>query len=256
MQKTEFLTIYPTFENFKIVKKTLPSVLEESMNNNSKVIVHDSSVREKEQKRKYLEGLRSKYDFLLLLSDNISAAHSRNMCLSLGMDLYAPDYTCLLEDDHGYREGTIDALIKAMKEYYGKRSPNGLMYGIFTTCYTHTHASIKKIKGNLGYPLIEENADPFTVGGTNNCFRCAPTSHWINVLKFYDTDEYLLSTFQTSQPRWRNYHKGFTAMYVGNRKLEYFVETRGRGMTSKDSKKIWDDCYAASDSRSGNINNK
>lgn len=248
MEKTVFLTIFPSFENLDVVKKTLPSIIEETKRNDARLIVHDSSVKGKKEKWFYLQELNKEDDFFLILSDNLSAAHARNMCLRLGQELYAPDYICLLEDDHGYEEGLIPAMIYAMKQYYGNVSPNGLRYGMFTGCTTHTHASLIKLNDGNSYPDEAEN--PFTIGGANNCFRCAPTNHWVNVLKGYDTDEYLLSEFQTANPRWRNYHKGFTALYVADGTLVFNVAAPGRGMTSTDELKLWDNKFCASDKRS------
>ena len=85
MDKTSFLTIYCSFEQIDVVKLTLPGIIEETKRN----------------------------DFFLLLSSNLSMAHARNMCLQLGQELYAPDYICMLEDDHGYKEGIIIELTKA-----------------------------------------------------------------------------------------------------------------------------------------------
>lgn len=247
MQKTEFLTIYPTFEKLEAVKKTLPSVIEETKRNDAKLIVHDSS-NQRDEKWEYLQELNKNNDFFLLLSDNLSMAHARNMCLALGQEMYAPDYICMIEDDHGFKEGMIASLVEAMKKYYGKVSPNGLKYGMFSACTEDTHAKIENINEKYSYPALDNK--PFAMGGFNSCFRCAPTSHWNNILKGYDTDEYLISTYQTSNLRWRNYHKGFTVMFVDNGEKIFIVEAEGRGMTSKGKLKLWDETYTASDPRS------
>ena len=248
MDKTEFLTIFPTFENLDVVKQTLPSVIEETKRNDAKLIVHDSSEHGREEKWEYLKEVNDDNDFFLLLSTNLSMAHARNMCLQLGQELYAPDYICMIEDDHGFNEGMITALVVAMKKFYGKESPNGMRYGMFTACHKHTHANLIQVEDEYYMPSPESK--PFQIGGYNSCFRCAPTSHWNNILKGYDTDEYLISTFQTSNLRWRNYHKGFTVMLVGDGGLVFDVEAKGRGVTSSNSLKLWDDEYCASDPRS------
>lgn len=248
MEKTEFLTIFPTFEQLEVVKKTLPSIMEETRINDAKLIVHDSSVKGRREKWDYLLELNKNHDFFLILSNNLSMAHARNMCLQLGQELYAPDYICMLEDDHGFSEGLISELVGAMKRYYGKVSPNGLRYGIFSGCGVHTNAKLIKTEDDHFYPAPDQ--EPFNLGGFNSCFRCAPTHHWVNVLKGYDTDEYLISTYQTAHIRWRNYHKGFTYLIVNSGKRVFEVKSVGRGMSSDEKLNLWDEKYTASDSRS------
>ncbi|MBU1046177.1 hypothetical protein KKH36_00125 [Patescibacteria group bacterium] len=249
MQKTKFLTIYPSFENLEVVKKTLPSVIEETKKNDAKLIVHDSSIKNKEEKWNWLQELNKNNDFFLILSNNISMAHARNMCLQLGQELYAPEYICMIEDDHGFKEGLIQNITKAMQKYYGEISPNGLRYGLFSACTKHLHAKkLLKLKDGNSYP--DKKSIPIGIGGSNSCFRCAPTSHWNNVLKGYDTDEYLISTFQTKNLNFRNYNKGFTTMFIQEGKYTYDIEAIGRGMTTNESLKLWDETYTASDHRS------
>jgi glycosyltransferase involved in cell wall biosynthesis len=247
MDKAEFLTIFPTFENLSIVKKTLPSVIEETKRNDAKLIVHDSSVRGREEKWQYLQALNKNNDFFLLLSSNLSMGHARNMCMAVGQELYAPDYICVIDDDHGYQEGLIPHLIKAMKKYYGKMCPNGLRYGMFTGCDVHTRTKRVSLGDGFSYPSSDN--DPKAIGGSNNCFRCAPTSHWVNVLKGWDTDEYLISLYQTVNIRGRNYHKGFTVLFVEDGPKSFEIDYEGRGL-SKKGLKLWDDTYTASDARS------
>jgi len=248
MDKAEFLTIFPTFEKLDVVRETLPTVIAETRRANARLLVHDCSVKQRREMRVYLEDLNRDGDFFLICSDNMSLAHSRNLCLKLGQELYAPDYICVLEDDHGYRPGVIDSLVNAMRVYYGKPAPNGLLFGMFIACAVHTHAKLKSLPDGHLYP--GEESDTFSIGGANNCFRCAPASHWNNVLRHYETDEYPLSEYQTAGPRWRNYHKGFTVLFVDGGAGTFEVDNTGRGMTSGSNLKPWDGHYCASDARS------
>lgn len=249
MQKKEFLTIFPTFEKLEVVKKTLPSIIEETKRNDAGLIVHDSSVNNRQEKWQYLQELNKNGDFFLLLSTNLSMAHARNTCLHLGQDLYAPDYICMLEEDHGFKDGLIKEMTKAMIKYYGKLSPNGLRYGLFTGCMTHSKAIKNKLEDGNFYPDKKSPA-PGPIGGANSCFRCAPTSHWNNILQGYDTDEYLISRYQTSQLNLRNYHKGFTTLFVQGGNYVFEVEAIGRGASVRNKLTLWDDKYTASDPRS------
>jgi len=248
MEKTEFLTIFPTFENLEVVKKTLPSVIEETKRNDAKLIVHDSSVNGRQEKWDYLHELNKTGDFFLILSNNLPMAHARNMCLHLGQELYAPEYICIMDDDHGFRQGLVSSMVEAMKKYYGKASPNGLRYGMFSACFVHTRTKREKINDMYEFPTI--NNEPFAMGGFNSCFRCAPTNHWNNVLKGYDTDEYLISIYQTATLRWRNYHKGFTILFVGNGNLVFDIDNQGRGTSFPNELRLWDEKYCKSDTRS------
>ena len=251
MEKTKFLTIFASFENYEVVRQTLPAVIAETKENDARLIVHDSSVNERDSKWKWLIELSETENFFLILSTNMSMAHARNMCLQFGKEMYSPDYICFLEDDHGFRFGAIAALISAMENEYGKISPNGLRYGLFSTCLEHTNANLAICENNNHFP-VGENAQ-FNLGGPNSCMRCAPASHWDNVLKGYDTDEYLISNYQTAQLRWRNYHKGFTGLFVGDGSLSFCVDCKGRGETSANGLRLWDKHYCASDERSRHI---
>lgn len=254
MQKVEFLTIFPTYGNLAVVQKTLPSVIKETQKyKEAKLIVHDSTeiVHGQQEKWDYLRKMEQEFGFFLILSTNLSMAHARNMCLQLGQELFAPDYICMLEDDHGYQPNLINSLVEGMKRYYGKEAPNGFKYGMFSACVKHTNADIKPLDDFYSYPSV--HSSPFTIGGFNSCFRCAPANHWYSVLKGYDTDEYLISNFQTANLRWRNYHKGFTVLFLGNGQLIHIEESEGRGETDSSEIKLWDKEFAASDKRSIHI---
>ena len=248
MDKTYFLTIYPSFEQLDIVRKTLPSVIEETRRNDAKLIVHDSSVKSRSEKWSYLREMNRDGDFFLMLTDNLSMAHARNMCIRLGQEMYAPEIICLLEDDHGYKEGFIPKMTATVEKYYGKKCSNGLRYGMFTGCRTHnTHMQKSTGNDNNFYPM-EQPA--WQTGRANSCCRCAPTSHWNNVLKGYDTDEYLISPYQTGYLNLRNYHKGFTVMLLENGEAMFDIENVGMGYTLPEDMRGWDDEYTASDPRS------
>ncbi len=252
MDKAKILTIFPTFEALDVVTKTLPSVIEETNGYpDARLIIHDSSIKDRQLKWDWLQQITTNNErIMLLLTNNMSMAHARNMCLQLGYEMYAPDYILMLEDDHGLNEGAIDALVHQMKENYGKVSPNGLRYGMFSLCYKHTNAQFVQVAdgSNLHYP--HANSDQLSIGGMNSCFRCAPASHWQAVLKGYDTDEYLMSLHQTVNLRLRNYRKGFTVLFIGNGDLCIVEEHEGRGMSRGDKLKICDENYCASDRRS------
>ena len=254
MDQTEFLTIVGSYANLDIVRQTLPTVIEETKRNNARLIVHDSTEPRHGQTEKwaYLQDMERQHGFFLLLSTNLSMAHARNMCMRLGQELFLPAYIAMMEDDHGYRPGFIPQLLDAMKCYYGKPSPNGLRFGLFTGCGSHRHRKSQSLPGTEHtYVPIKEKTNPMVVGGANSCFRAAPSHHWDHVLKGYDTDEYLISTHQTKNLNARNYHKGFTAMLVGGGRYMFDLDHSSRGWSGgNEMSGLWDDQYAASDPRS------
>jgi hypothetical protein len=75
-------------------------------------------------------------------------------------------------------------------------------------------------------------------------------------LKGYDTDEYLISTYQTANIRWRNYHKGFTYLIVKHGTKVFEMEGGGRGMSRDGKLNLWDEKYTASDKRSNYLGKK
>jgi hypothetical protein len=248
MDKTEFLTIYGTFESLEVVRDTLPTIIAETRRNDARLIVHDSSVNGRDEKWRYLLDLNKNHDFHLILSDNMSMANARNMCFQLGNSLYSPDFICMVEDDHGFKEGMIQALIAAMRTYYGKVCPNGFRYGLFTGCGRHHVGDRHVLPDGNSYP--DPSARKIRLGGVNSCFRCAPAHHWHNVLKGYDPDEYPVSNYQVAQLNFRNYNNGFTCMIVQDGTLAYHVERVGRGASSEDGgPRLWDNKYTASDPR-------
>lgn len=253
MDQTEFLTIVGSYANLDVVRKTLPTVAEETNKNNARLIVHDSTETRhgQEEKWAYLREMEKEYGFFLLLSTNLSMAHARNMCLRLGQELFLPEYIAMMEDDHGYRPGFIPELLDAMKTYYGKPCPNGLKFGLFTGCGAHRHGKTQPLDDtDHCYIPIKDGTNPMFAGGANSCFRAAPSHHWDHVLKGYDTDEYLISTHQTKNLNFRNYHKGFTAMVVRNGLFMFDIEHESRGWSGDEMSGLWDDEYAASDPRS------
>ncbi|MBO9413799.1 MULTISPECIES: hypothetical protein [unclassified Ruegeria] len=258
MQKTKILSIYGSYGNLNEVEQTLPSVIEETQRNDARLIIHDSTEPEhgREEKWAYLRQFEQEDRVFLLLSNNLSMAHARNMCLRLGQEMYLPDHIAMMEDDHGYKAGFIPKLVDAIEENYGKVAPNGLRFGLFTGCTNtkHDHGRVTEPFGDSGhhYVKITDQANPFAVGGANSCFRAAPTHHWDHVLKGYDTDEYLISTFQTKNLNYRNYHSGFTTMIVADGDFMFDVEVNtGRGTSRQIGEQaLWDDKYTASDPRS------
>jgi hypothetical protein len=249
MASADFVTIYTSFNDFSAVRKIFPLVLAEAKRTGTALIVHDCSTIETEEIWKWYREMSEKHKFVHLFSNRIPFAIARNTCLSLALEMFAPQYICMLEDDHGYAEGAIDKLRAAMRTHYGQPSPNGLKYGLFSLCPDHWGESFRQAcqsdgEGNL-YP--GPTVSPMQMGGANSCCRCAPASHWMSVLKGYDVDEYPISFYQTRNLNFRNYHRGFTTLYVGGGELVYYDERPGNGEALVNV--LFDDEYTLSDPR-------
>lgn len=250
----EFLTIYCCFEDVDTVSRMLPTVLSESKMAGAGVVVHDCSVTNKSAMETLIANLKQEYSFFFIHTDPISMGLSRNLALWISLEIHAPTYVCMIEDDHGYSPGLIPEMVDAMKRFYGKESPNGLRYGMFSACpfcwgeeYLNALIPVDEVHRVVDASRVP----PLMAGGTNSCFRCAPTSHWVSVLKGYDVDEYPISTFQTAGINFRNYHKGFTTMVVRNGDLVLRQEREGRGFTTAPEHRPFNIEYAARDPRSG-----
>jgi len=250
MRQAEMVVIFPTFEDVDTVKKTLPSVLEECRRSGAALIVHDASEKNRDEMWSYLQSVCNGDGVFLILTSPISMAAARNMCLKTALSLYAPTYICMLEDDHGFHPGAVDALVSAMRQYYGTRAPNGLRFGLFSGCL-HCWRDLHKFSALPdGHVYPDTDNQLHALGGANSCFRCAPTSHWQNVLEGYDPDEYMISNWQTRHLNFRNYHRGFTSLYVEGGDISFTVDRVGQGYTQEARLRRWDEDYTASDPRS------
>ncbi len=242
--------IYPTYEDVETVRLTLPSILAEARQSGAALIVHDASVTRTAEMRDYLTETCSTDAFLILTSP-MSMGEARNLCLEAAISLFAPSHICMLEDDHGLHPGAVPSLLAAAREHYGRPAPNGLAFGLFSgclQCWGHLHA-FQTLEGTRH--LFPASDNPIhALGGANSCFRCAPTSHWQSVLKGYDTDEYMISNWQTRNINFRNYYRGFTSLYVEGGELAFAVDREGQGYTQTPALRRWDETYTASDPRS------
>jgi hypothetical protein len=250
MPSAELTVIFPTFEDVETVLQTLPSVVQECRRSGAALIVHDASVKNRGEMWSRLQAICDGEREFLLLTSPISMAAARNLCLETALTLFTPSYICMLEDDHGLRPGAIPRLIEAMKTHYGQPAPNGLRFGLFSGCQRcwQEHFSCAQLPDGHGYP--EAESPPWILGGANSCFRCAPTSHWQNVLKGYDVDEYMISNYQTRNANLRNYNRGYTTLYVDGGDLAFSVDRVGQGYTQAPELPRWAENFTASDRRS------
>jgi glycosyltransferase involved in cell wall biosynthesis len=249
IEKHRLLVVINTFNDLDTIKLTLPSVVADATPHSAKVVVHDCSTENREEIRSWLSRFADESGIFLIMSSRLSLGDARNMAVTTGISLFFPDYICVLEDDHGFKPGMTEALLHAMESHYGRRAPNGMVFGLFSGCPHCWEPPFRTVPLDENDSLPAPDVDPFQLGGANSCFRAAPTAHWQNVLKGYDSDEYMISYWQTKNLNLRNYNNGFTTRYVGNGDLIFRVGRVGQGSTQVAEKRAWDPNFAKSDPR-------
>ncbi len=249
MKIREFLTVFNSFEDLETIQKTLPSVVEETKAAGAALVIHDCSVRDRVKIRKFIEEFECNEVFLIF-SSRLDQARSRNLALEVGRSLFAPEYIASVEDDHGYRPGFIGRIVAAMQEHYGKESPTGMRFGLFTGCNVCWNGLVRYEPlpdGHL-YPVRDgEATGKVYLGGVNACCRVAPVRHWDAVLGRFDTDEYPVSGYQPAQMNLRNYHNGFTGMVIDGGSAMFSVDRVGRGVSQELAKRPYHPKYTKSD---------
>jgi len=250
MKQADFATIYTSFNDLATVQEILPHIVEECRRTDTALIVHDCSTKDTGEAWTWLVEQGERHDFLYLFSRRLPFAMARNLCLQTAIEVFNPQYICMLEDDHAYRPGAIDALRGQMQATYGRPAPNGLRYGLYSICPDCWGAGFRAACTDDGHGNLTPGPTELAwqLGGANSCCRCAPVSHWMSVLKGYDPDEYPISFYQTRNLNVRNYNRGYTTNYVGGGRLVQRKERPGAGVAMANVR--FDDAYTASDPRS------
>lgn len=247
-EKKQFAVIFNTMNSLEVVSQTLPSIMREVSTSDAILIVHDTSIGDDSSSiRSGISELVDPSRSIFISSDNVPASAARNMCLQLANELAMPEYIGFVEDDHGFREGFLKELGRAVAEHYGRVMPNGLRAGIFSGCSACNGG--ERIVLNEAKDFVRGGSEPTTmIGGVNACCRFAPASHWARALRYYDIDEYYISEYQTSGVNIRNYNLGFCSVVVGGGQFMFDKFKVGRG-TSATGLKLWDRDFTASDPR-------
>lgn len=249
MNQKEFLTVFNSFEDLETIRQTLPTVVAESKAADAALVIHDCSLKNRPEIRKFIEGFESDTVFVVF-SSRLDQANSRNLAINLGMRLFAPEYIATIEDDHGYHPGFVRKMTEAMRTWYGKEAPTGMRFGLFSGCPRCWEGKVRYEKlpdGNL-YPVRDgEETGKVYLGGVNACCRVAPVRHWETVLGRFDPDEWPVSGYQPSQMNLRNYNNGFTGMVIDGGDAMFSVDRVGRGVSQDLSKRPYHPKYTKSD---------
>ena len=142
----------------------------------------------------------------------VSMATSRNLAMKLACDKYVFQWVLFVEDDIIYHDTWYDELLAFAKTTYGKKSPLGLAYGVFSAS-----------------PHQPEVGDSCYYDEINDCWaemygpradqRLYNTAHYISVAREWDSDVLGISSSQTGKMNHRNTMRGYCAAYIGHRNL-------------------------------------
>lgn len=154
---------------------------------------------------------RSNADDIIWTPNFTSAATSRNIAVNLMLDKYSTEYICLLEDDFEYTENWYPALIECCKKYYGRISPWGLAYGMFSASPHPLEKEKVMMDKEIGLKayLLGLVADQ----------RFMPSHHYLSCLRFWDPDILGISSGQTGLQSIRNTNRGFCGGVITNMDL-------------------------------------
>jgi len=189
-----------------------------------KIIISDASGDE--HKIKWV--LSTDADDIILTPRSTSAATSRNLAVNLILDKYATKYLCLLEDDFEYHEKWYPSLVHYAERLYGVISPFNLAYGIFSACDHH-------IANERQQADIENGVTAYLFGAVAYQ-RFTPISHYLSVMRCWDSDILGISYAQTGGQTFRNTMRGFCGCILPG-KLSWPLDSNGCDSTWSGGKR-------------------
>lgn len=210
----ETVIIFTSFGRDEISLRSIKSLLDatEQVRDKVKIIVSDASPNHD----KILELRKLKGIDLLWTPNFTSAATSRNIAVEYLKDKYSPEFICFVEDDFEYSKEWYSALVETTRSTFGKISPLGLAYGIFSA--SPHNLEKKRIK------LDKENNLTAYIFGAIADQRFMYFSHYMTVLRNWDPDILGISYCQTGMQTSRNVMRGYCGGYIRDRKLSWPIE--------------------------------
>lgn len=148
-------------------------------------------------------------DEVILTPRFTPAATSRNIATTLVLDKYSPRYLCMVEDDFEYSTEWYPSLVDATNRLYGVMSPMNLAYGIFSACDHHVPAERCAVD--------EQNNVTAYIFGAVAYQRFMATSHYLSVMRYWDSDLLGISWAQTGGQTFRNVMRGFCGAILNGR---------------------------------------
>jgi glycosyltransferase involved in cell wall biosynthesis len=216
----ETCIIFVTYNRKEIAQRSFKSLLKSvgKYRDKIKIIISDAS----NDVDKMLWADNSSADDVILTPRGVSAATSRNLATSLMLDKYSPKYLCMVEDDFEYSNEWYEELVEQTEKLYGVISPYGLAYGIFSTSsYDIPKERCLFDKSN--------NVTAYFFGAVANQ-RFVTTSHYLHVMKGWDSDVLGISYAQTGGQTFRNTMRGYCGAILPD-KLSWPIDT-GRDMST------------------------
>lgn len=208
----ETVIIFGSYERYDLASKSLRSLMESVKDCRVKVIVSDSS----KKPNLFDECENSNQIDYIWTPGKVSMAHARNLAVEYARNKYVTDWILFVEDDIEYRLEWYKILINVAKDYYGKRGPNGLSYGIFTA----SPLGIKNDENTFTLP----NGFTSSIFGPRADQRLFKMSHYLTISREWETDLLGISSAQTGKVINRSAMRGYCALSIGNMDLCKFLD--------------------------------
>jgi glycosyltransferase involved in cell wall biosynthesis len=199
----ETLIIFGTYERLEIAEKSLKSLLSSTIGQRVKIIVSDSST-EPNIYNICKENSNVEY---IWSPNKVSMANARNLAIEYGRNKYVSDWILFLEDDLEYTKNWYTELLRVATEYYGKMSPLGLAYGIFT-------ASPLGVKEADKISVKLENGYVASMFGPRADQRLFKASHYYAISREWESDLLGISSSQTGKVINRSLMRGYCALSI------------------------------------------
>lgn len=208
----ETIIIFGCYERYDISIKSLKSLLKSIKNFRVKIIISDSSSNPMKQKDITLS---NQIDYIWT-PGKVSMAHARNLAVEYARNKYVSDWIIFVEDDIEYQTDWYNKIIDVAKNYYGKKSPHGLSYGIFT-------ASPLGIKNDEN-TITLENGYTTSMFGPRADQRLFKMSHYLTISREWESDLLGISSAQTGKVINRSAMRGYCVLSIGNLNLCSFID--------------------------------
>ncbi len=207
----EAVLIFGTYKRPDIALKSLESLSRVGSCQNWRLVVADAS--DKPLLAEDCERLG--YDYIWTPGD-VSMAASRDLAFAYAKMKYVAEWVLFLEDDLVYEEHWYETLINFAGRTYGKLSPFGLAYGVFSAS--------PGVKRDETVVFDEENDCFAQFFGPRADQRLYKMSHYDSVVKHWDPDVLGISSSQTGAQIQRNTLRGFCSASIAHLNLCSFVE--------------------------------
>lgn len=170
-----------------------------------RIVISDAT----DDEQKMMWARNTDADDVILTPRFTAAATSRNIATTLVLDKYSPRYLCMVEDDFEYSTEWYPSIVDATNRLYGVMSPMNLAYGIFSACDHHVPAERCAVD--------EQNGVTAYIFGAVAYQRFMPTSHYLSVMRYWDSDLLGISWAQTGGQTFRNVMRGFCGAILNGR---------------------------------------